>query len=152
VTGNPVLTAAAWVDGVEAPLGPESFKWILPAGNHQIKVASQGYQDASFVMDLPCSNGNLEISLVPSDSLYGSISGYVKIANGVSLMFPATIFLDGKVVGETDSAGRYQITGVKEGSHVVKVNLGIFPGKTRNTPVLTTGQNLINFDFTVGAP
>lgn len=153
-TGQKILDVAAWVDGAEAPLGKDSYYWVLPATSHSVRLVARGYEDANFSLELFCfESRTLDITMKPlADNIAGRISGRVSLADGSPMLLPATIFLDDKIVGASNVLGDYLITGVRRGTHKITAKIGLYPGTSRQTIELVPGDDIKDFDIVIGNP
>jgi hypothetical protein len=152
-TGQKITNVASYIDGNPSDNSNGDFDWTLGTINpHKISVKAPGYQDAEFDLQLFCfENRDMDIAIKPlPTNAPGSISGRVTLTGNRPPVIPATIYLDGKVVGATNVRGDYYITGVRAGKHKIEAQILFFPGTTIKTPNMARGENLENLNFTIG--
>lgn len=151
ISSQKILTVATDVDGVGSPNNNGSFSWIVPFGSHTITAKAHGYRDVSFSVSLACfSDTSMNILMEPLPSYVpGSISGKVSIAGNYPMLVPASIFLDGRLVGVSTLRGDYYIPNIHAGNHKVEGRIMFFPGNAA-TFTIVPGQNLKNINITIG--
>lgn len=151
--GAKITDATATIDGNGAAITNGDYEWIL-AGTHpyQIKAKARGFEDNNFELSLGCFEQRvMDISLKPlPDNLPGSISGTVRLTGDRAVLVPATIYLDGKIVGASNVSGDYIIPNVMRGKHKVEARVLFFPGASIETPDMVPGEAITNLNFTIG--
>jgi len=153
-TGQKVTDVASYINGGGSPNANGDYDWTLESTHpHEIVAKSKGYQDTKFTLELFCwENRQMDIALKPlAENTPGSVSGRVTLTGNRPPVIPATIYLDGKVVGATNVRGDYFINGVRSGVHKVEAKVLFFPGGAISTPNMARGENLQNLNFTIGA-
>lgn len=137
-------TAMSWANG--------DFSWVLPATHsHIMSVVTKGYENAKFDFTSVCfQNQAMNISLNPlSDNLSGTISGRVTVAGKAPLM-PVEIYLDGKLVTDSDVNGDYTIPNVRRGKHKIGAKILFSTGVEINAPDILPQENVSGVNIEMG--
>jgi len=148
-----ILDVAAFVNGAGAPIANGDYSWILETTRpHEILAKAKGYEDSKFPLELFCfQDRDMDISLKPlPDNLPGSISGKISLSGNRPPLIPATIYLDGRIVGASNVRGDYMITGVRRGKHKVEAKVMFFPGNSVETPDMKPGENIRDLNILIG--
>ena len=149
-----IADVAVIADDWPMPWANGDFNWILPATHsHTVTVTARGYENAKFDFETFCfQSKNMDISLKPlADNVPGSISGRVTVSGGRSPVIPATIYLDGKIVGTSNTDGTYVISNVHGGQHKVGAKILFFPGTEITAPDLAPQENIKNLNIVIGS-
>lgn len=149
-----IADAAIVVDEWPMPWANGDFSWVLPATHsHTVIVTARGYENAKFDFETFCFQSKaMDISLNPlDDNISGSISGRVTVSGGRSPVIPATIYLDGKIVGTSNANGTYVIPNVRKGKHKVGAKILFFPGTEVTAPELAPKENIKNLNIVIGS-
>lgn len=151
-SGQKVTDASVTLDNIPMSVTDGSFSWTIAATRpYQVKAKARGYEENNFSLSVSCfENKNSDIALKPlPDNLPGTISGTITLKNRPPLI-PATISLDGKIVGASNVTGNYIITGVNRGKHTVTAKILLFPAATVNSPDMVPGESITDLDITIG--
>lgn len=149
-----IIDVSTFINGAGAPNANGDFDWTVEFGTHTITAKAKGYEDAIVKIDLPCfQNQQLNIVMKPlPENTPGQISGRVTLVGNKATIIPATIYLDGKVVGAANVRGDYVINNVRRGKHKVSAQVMFFPGVETQTSEMKPGEDIKNFNITIGKP
>ena len=151
--GQKIVDASLSINNAGALFANGDYTWTLAATHpYQINAKSRGFNDNNFELGLTCFEDRaMDIALKPlPDNLPGSISGIIRLAGNRPLLLPATIYLDGKVVGASNVTGDYIISGVSKGKHKVEAKILFFPGAAIDTPDMVPGEVIKDINFVIG--
>ena len=151
VSSQKILSVATAVNGSGSPNTDGSYYWIIPYGIHNISAEARGYQDSNFPVELTCfSQSQMDIAMDPLPSnVPGALSGKVKISGNYPVLFPANIYLDGRLVSISNVTGDYYIPNVHTGKHQISAKIMFFPGGATTAEVLP-GDDLKDVNILIG--
>ncbi len=126
--------ARVWIDNEPKGTAPVSVK--LPFGSHKVRVAKDGYEDKSMVIDLQSATQELSFNL-PQDVRSGPVIIYGSLG--------AKVYLGDKLLGPipvstTLQEGTYTFTVVQEGTFYKVTKTISFAGATGTLPITLTAQ------------
>ena len=93
----------------------------VTAGAHLVEARKDGYYDASATIDVPVTT-SVTLTMTPIPEIYDIYVHVTGSMHGIIVDLPdRPVYLDGALVGHTDSRGDLYITDVAEGTHSVRV-------------------------------
>jgi hypothetical protein len=152
-SGQPVVGAATFYDGVPITNTNGAFSWTLPYGKHAISAQAEGYPDQKIDLDLACFNKAVaNITMEPySGEVGATISGHVNNYSQYAFFRAiGSVYLDGQALTSVDQNDNYLIRGVPVGDHQVEVRFLFIRAGATSIKVVTPGANMSGVDITIG--